>query len=128
MFSTPGRSHDKTDDNSPLHTYATVDTSRIKSSWNSECEKIGKFSAKTDVWSFGVTMWEIFVLAKYEPYYKMNDADLVENALTGSERLILSCPERCPRSMYEIMRGCWAHNASERLTFKQLQEKLLYLL
>ena len=88
----------------------------------------GKFSAKTDVWSFGVTMWEIFVLAKYEPYYKMNDADLVENALTGSERLILSCPERCPRSMYEIMKGCWAHNASERLTFEQLHEKLLYLL
>ena len=88
----------------------------------------GKFSAKTDVWSFGVTMWEIFVLAKYEPYYKMSDADLVENALTGSDRLILSCPERCPRNIYEIMRGCWAHNASERLTFEQLHEKLLYLL
>ena len=88
----------------------------------------GKFSAKTDVWSFGVTMWEIFVLAKYEPYYKMSDADLVENALTGSDRLILSCPERCPCSMYEIMRGCWAHNASERLTFEQLHEKLFYFL
>ena len=87
----------------------------------------GKFSAKTDVWSFGVTMWEIFVLAKHEPYYKMSDADLVENALTGSDRLILSCPERCPRNMYEIMKGCWAHNASERLTFKQLHEKLLNL-
>ena len=73
-------------------------------------------------------MWEIFVLAKYEPYYKMSNADLVENALTGSDRIILSCPERYPRNMYKIMKGCWAHNASERPTFKQLHEKLLYLL
>ena len=87
----------------------------------------GKFSAKTDVWSFGVTMWEIFMLAEYEPYYKMSDADLVKNALSGSDRLILSCPKSCPNDIYEIMKSCWAHNASERLTFEQLHQKLLSL-
>ena len=87
----------------------------------------GKFSAKSDVWAFGITMWEIFMLAKEEPYYEMSDRDLVQNAIRGSERLLLSCPEGCPHNVYEIMNCCWAHEASQRATFEQLHEKLLLL-
>ena len=42
MFSTPGRNHDKTYQSSPLHTYATVDTSKIKGFKSKECEKNGQ--------------------------------------------------------------------------------------
>ena len=87
----------------------------------------GKFSAKSDVWAFGITMWEIFMLAKEEPYSEMSDRDLVQNAIRGSERLLLSCPEGCPHIVYEIMNCCWAHEASQRATFEQLHEKLLLL-
>ena len=88
----------------------------------------GKFSAKSDVWAFGITMWEIFMLAKEEPYYEMSDKDLVQNAIRGSERLLLSCPEGCPHNVYEIMNCCWAHKASQRATFEQLHETLLLIL
>ena len=87
----------------------------------------GKFSAKSDVWAFGITMWEIFMLAKEEPYYEMSDRDLVQNAIRGSKRLLLSCPESCPHNVYEIMTCCWAHEASHRATFEQLHEKLFSL-
>ena len=87
----------------------------------------GKFSAKSDVWAFGITMWEIFMLAKEEPYSEMSDRDLVQNAIRRSERLLLSCPEGCPHNVYEIMNCCWAHKASQRATFEQLHEKLLLL-
>ncbi len=36
-----------------------------------------KFSAKTDVWAFGVTMWEIYTLAKDIPYEDMDTRDLI---------------------------------------------------
>ena len=84
----------------------------------------GRFSAKTDVWAFGVTMWEIFTLAKLEPYHKMEDRELVHDAIRGNERTILSRPEACPEEVYEIMRSCWPHEAKDRATFEQLHEKL----
>ena len=87
----------------------------------------GKFSAKSDVWAFGITMWEIFMLAKEEPYNEISDRDLIQNAIRGSKRLLLSCPEGCPHNVYEIMNCCWAHEASHRATFEQLHEKLFSL-
>ena len=45
----------------------------------------GKFSQKSDVWTFGVTMWEIFTLAKEQPYNDMSDKQLIEDALKREE-------------------------------------------
>ena len=87
----------------------------------------GKFSAKTDVWAFGVTMWEIFMLAKHEPYSEMTDKTLIWDAVRGPDRTILSCPKKCSSNVYEIMKCCWAHESSQRATFDQLYGKLLSL-
>ena len=84
----------------------------------------GKFSQKSDVWAFGVTMWEIFTLAKEQPYSDMSDKQVVEDALEGKNRTILGKPKMCPLEVYEIMLKCWAHNSERRATF----EKLLRLL
>ena len=45
----------------------------------------GKFSAKTDVWAFGVTMWEMFTLAKDIPYEDMDDTEVVNDATKPKE-------------------------------------------
>ena len=80
----------------------------------------GRFSAKTDVWAFGVTMWEIFTLAKGQPYSHLQDHDVVEDAVKGPNRTLLERPSNCPEDIYEIMRKCWAHDAGQRPTFDEL--------
>ena len=84
----------------------------------------GKFSAKTDVWAFGATMWEVFVLSKYQPYYKMQDMELVEDACKGPNRTLLSRPQECPVNVYQIMIRCWVYDPSQRATFEELYKML----
>ena len=84
----------------------------------------GKFSQKSDVWAFGVTMWEIFNLAREQPYNDMSDKQVVEDALRGKNRKILSRPDMCPLEVYKIMLECWAHNSEQRATFEQLFQLL----
>ena len=84
----------------------------------------GKFSQKSDVWAFGVTMWEIFTLAKEQPYNDMSDKQIIEDALSGKNRKILSKPDVCPLEVYKIMLGCWAHNSDQRATFEALFQLL----
>ena len=80
----------------------------------------GKFSQKSDVWAFGVTMWEIFTLAKIQPYSDMSDEQVVEDALRGKNRTLLTKPHTCPLEVYKIMLECWTHNSKQRATFKKL--------
>ena len=84
----------------------------------------GKFSQKSDVWAFGVTMWEIFALAKEQPYSDMSDKQVIEDALRGKNRKILSKPDMCPPEVYKIMLECWAHNSEQRATFEELFQLL----
>ena len=84
----------------------------------------GKFSQKSDVWAFGVTMWEIFSLAKEQPYNDMSDKQVVENALKGKNRKTLARPDLCPLKVYKIMLECWEHNSDQRATFEELFQLL----
>ena len=87
----------------------------------------GKFSAKTDVWAFGVTMWEIFVLAKDRPYSEMEDLELVNDAIESVDRTLLEQPQRCPSDVFQVMMRCWASDAKDRATFEELHEMLKQL-
>ena len=84
----------------------------------------GKFSQKSDVWAFGVTMWEIFTLAKEQPYSDMSDKQVIEDALKGKNRQTLARPYMCPLEVYKIMLECWAHNSKQRATFEELFQLL----
>ena len=84
----------------------------------------GKFSEKSDVWAFGVTMWEMLTLAKQLPYRHLSDEEVIHNALKREYRQFPTQSSSCPQSVYEIMERCWVMDFNERMTFRELHTLL----
>ncbi len=84
----------------------------------------GKFSTKSDVWAFGVPMWEIFTLAKDIPFEDMQDEELVVNATLKHPRTLLAKPTSCPANMYDVILMCWKESPSDRASFETLYDIL----
>ena len=85
----------------------------------------GKFSEKSDVWAFGVTMWELFTLGKEAPYPHLSDEEVIHNALKREHRQFPSKPMACPDHVYDlIIKQCWAVNMQQRATFQKLCKML----
>ncbi|XP_015437462.1 PREDICTED: mast/stem cell growth factor receptor Kit-like [Dufourea novaeangliae] len=75
------------------------------------------FSSKSDVWSFGVVMWEIGTLGSF-PYSDVQDDRLLRYVVCENGRL--EQPESVPSEIYGIMRSCWATDPESRPNFSQL--------
>lgn len=84
----------------------------------------GKFSEKTDVWAFGVTMWEVFTFSREQPYQGRSDQEVIDDAIKGPSRKLPVQPKGCPNEVYEVMRHCWVHNPEKRARFKHAREEL----
>ena len=84
----------------------------------------GKFSIQTDVWAFGITMWEIFTLCECHPFVEFSDQEMIDDAVKGPNRKIPDQPEICPSDIYNIMTSCLRHEPSERATFSVLHDQL----
>ena len=84
----------------------------------------GKFSVKTDIWAFGITLWEIFTLCRYLPYGDFTNQQMVEDAIKGANRSIPNQPENCPDDIYCIMKSCLQHDPSKRAEFSVLCDQL----
>ncbi|EDW13718.1 tyrosine kinase receptor Cad96Ca [Drosophila mojavensis] len=83
------------------------------------------FSIKSDIWSFGILMWEIVTLGS-TPYPGISAADVMRKVRDGYR---LEKPEHCRRELYNIMYYCWSQDANERPTFAEIikmLEKLLH--
>ncbi|XP_026288164.1 tyrosine-protein kinase Shark [Frankliniella occidentalis] len=83
-----------------------------------ESFNFGNFSNASDVWSFGVTLWEMFSFGQ-QPYGDMKGIDVTELVMRGER---LQQPDRCPDDVYRIMEQCWAFHARDRPSFAQLAE------
>ncbi|KAG5851459.1 hypothetical protein ANANG_G00093670 [Anguilla anguilla] len=79
-----------------------------------------KFSSKSDVWSYGVTMWEAFSYGG-KPYKKLKGSE-VNSFIEEGKRL--PSPPECPETMYSLMRDCWTHNHEERPNFAKVEERM----
>lgn len=79
----------------------------------------GKFSHKSDVWSFGVTLWEMYTYGKDPEYEGVgDDCRLLEALQTG---IRLKIPPSCPGQVYHIMMDCWNCSDEERPSFSKLK-------
>eukprot|EP00094_Tigriopus_californicus_P003764 TCALIF_03621-PB protein Name:"Similar to DDR2 Discoidin domain-containing receptor 2 (Homo sapiens)" AED:0.25 eAED:0.32 QI:0/0.4/0.5/1/0.4/0.16/6/877/554 len=84
----------------------------------------GKYTMKSDVWSFGVVLWEILQFASIRPYATLDDTQVMEelHALRKSERMQnrLEQPPNCPKDLYELMCECWKQDATSRPSFREI--------
>jgi len=82
------------------------------------------YTAKTDVWSFGVLMWEIATLGS-TPYPGMSGSEVMKKVKEGYR---LDKPEHCDREIYNMMFYCWDKDPVERPSFTTLVKDLEKLL
>ncbi|XP_064807398.1 hepatocyte growth factor receptor-like isoform X2 [Oncorhynchus masou masou] len=75
-----------------------------------------KFTPKSDVWSFGVLLWELMTRGA-PPYSDVNSFDITVFLLQG--RRLLQ-PEFCPDPLYNVMVECWHPKSERRPTFSEL--------
>ena len=84
----------------------------------------GKFTTKTDVWSFGVTLWEILTFAREQPYESQSDAKILSNLSNmwreGRPSVFLPTPHGCPREVRDLMYECWQREEKERPSFSEI--------
>uniref|UniRef100_A0A3B5MNC3 receptor protein-tyrosine kinase n=1 Tax=Xiphophorus couchianus TaxID=32473 RepID=A0A3B5MNC3_9TELE len=89
---------------------------------------LGKFTTASDVWAFGVTLWEIFTLCKEQPYSLLSDEQVIENSgeffRNQGRQIFLYAPPLCPPSLFELMMRCWSRNITDRPTFEGLYQAL----
>ena len=79
------------------------------------------FSIKSDVWSYGIFLWELITYGQ-APYSGMN---ITETRTKVKQGYRMSQPPDCPDSLYQIMRDCWKENPEERPAFEYLKYHLL---
>uniref|UniRef100_A0AAQ5X647 Tyrosine-protein kinase receptor n=1 Tax=Amphiprion ocellaris TaxID=80972 RepID=A0AAQ5X647_AMPOC len=82
----------------------------------------GIFTCKTDTWSFGVLLWEIFSLG-YMPYPCKTNQEVLEFVTSGGR---MDPPKCCPGPVYRIMTQCWQHCPEHRPNFSTILERINY--
>lgn len=83
-----------------------------------------KFSLESDIWSFGILLWEIFSFGR-QPFYQLSNLEVIEFTASGK---VIDPPEYAPEMLYEIILGCLAQNPIERRSYSATRELLLTLL
>ncbi|XP_017564232.1 high affinity nerve growth factor receptor isoform X1 [Pygocentrus nattereri] len=82
-----------------------------------------KFTTESDIWSFGVVLWEIFTYGK-QPWYQLSNSEAIECITQGRE---LERPRTCPKEVHLLMQGCWQREPQQRLVIKDIYSRLVAL-
>ncbi|XP_077775254.1 tyrosine-protein kinase Fes/Fps isoform X2 [Podarcis muralis] len=84
----------------------------------------GRYSSESDVWSFGILLWEAFSLGA-TPYPNMTNHQTREAVEKGMR---LSIPDLCPEVVYQLMQKCWEYEPQNRPSFSTIHQELVVIL
>ncbi|XP_047394532.1 tyrosine-protein kinase Fes/Fps isoform X2 [Sciurus carolinensis] len=85
-----------------------------------EALNYGRYSSESDVWSFGILLWETFSLGA-SPYPNLSNQQTREFVEKGGR---LPCPELCPDAVFRLMEQCWAYEPGLRPSFSTIYQEL----
>ncbi|XP_016065011.1 PREDICTED: tyrosine-protein kinase ITK/TSK [Miniopterus natalensis] len=101
--------------------YTSSTGTKFPVKWASpEVFSFSRYSSKSDVWSFGVLMWEVFSEGKI-PYENRSNSEVVEDISTGFR---LYKPRLASSHIYQIMNHCWKEKPEDRPSFSRLFSQL----
>ncbi|XP_069141590.1 hepatocyte growth factor receptor-like [Argopecten irradians] len=107
------------------HYYSSENKRKLPVKWMApESLERGKYSSKSDVWSFGVVLWELITRGN-NPYAAVDNWDMYKYLKEGRR---LPKPPFCPPRLFQMMQSCWEFNPSRRPTFKDLVKEIKRLL
>ncbi|XP_036796954.1 ephrin type-B receptor 5 isoform X3 [Oncorhynchus mykiss] len=104
-----------------MPTYTASLGSKIPVRWTApEAFQHRKFSSASDVWSFGVLMWEVMSYGE-RPYWDMSNQEVMKAV---ADQYRLPAPHNCPPALHSLMLQCWQAERGDRLGFDSLLSSL----
>uniref|UniRef100_A0A3Q3WR77 receptor protein-tyrosine kinase n=1 Tax=Mola mola TaxID=94237 RepID=A0A3Q3WR77_MOLML len=101
--------------------YTTLHGGRSVVLWTApEAIQYHRFSSASDVWSFGIVMWEVMSYGE-RPYWDMGNQDVIKAIEDGFR---LPAPVNCSPHLHQLMLDCWQKERTERPTFSQIHSAL----
>ncbi|XP_030635030.1 tyrosine-protein kinase Lyn-like [Chanos chanos] len=101
--------------------YTAREGAKFPIKWTApEAINYGSFTIKSDMWSFGILLYEIVTYGKI-PYAGLSNGEVIQRIQRGYR---MPCPENCSEELYEVMTTCWHGKPEERPTFDYLQSVL----
>lgn len=79
-----------------------------------------KFTSASDVWSYGVVLWEVMSYGE-RPYWNWSNQDVIKSIEKGYR---LPAPMDCPEALYQLMLDCWQKQRTHRPTFSSITQTL----
>lgn len=106
-------------------TYYKASKGKLPIKWMApESINFRRFTSASDMWMFGVCMWEI-LMHGVKPFQGVKNNDVIGRIENG-ERLPM--PPNCPPTLYSLMTKCWAYDPSRRPRFTELKAQLSTIL
>eukprot|EP00118_Oscarella_pearsei_P002752 m.11467 g.11467 ORF g.11467 m.11467 type:complete len:465 (+) comp23382_c0_seq2:180-1574(+) len=83
-----------------------------------EAIQTGTFTTESDIWAFGILMWEVFTLGK-RPYDVLTDKEVLQQVAKHGHTI--DCPPGCPPEIHALMTKCWRQTPESRATFPEMR-------